>query len=155
MLHNSEIVISDTSCLILLNKIGELDLLKAVSKRVFVTPEIQQEYREKLPPWITIKTPKNKSYQDLLETVLDKGEASAICLAKEIPYSILIIDDLKGRELAQNLGLRLSGTFGIIIQAKKIGVIPSVKPVLKKIRGTNFRFTERLFEIVMEEAEED
>jgi len=52
---------------------------------------------------------------------LDKGEASAIALSLEMDNSILIIDDLKGRNVAERLNLRYSGTFGLILRAKQIG----------------------------------
>lgn len=72
-----KIVISDTSCLILLNKIGELDLLRKVYDSVSTTPEIAKEFLEQLPDWINIESVKDIKYQQFLETQIDKGEASA------------------------------------------------------------------------------
>ncbi len=85
---------------------------------------------------------------------LDKGEASAIALSLEMDNSIVIIDDLKGRKVAERLNLRYSGTFGLILRAKQIGVIQSVKPILIKIKKTNFRFSEKLFKLILEQAGE-
>ena len=85
---------------------------------------------------------------------LDKGEASAIALSFEMDNSIVIIDDLKGRNVAERLNLRYSGTFGLILKAKQIGIIQSVKPILTKIKGTNFRFSEKLFKLILEQAGE-
>jgi predicted nucleic acid-binding protein len=85
---------------------------------------------------------------------LDKGEASAIALSLELDNSIVIIDDLKGRNVAERLNLRYSGTFGLILKAKQIGIIQSVKPILTKIRETNFRFSEKLFKVILEQAGE-
>lgn len=78
---NSEIIISDTSCLILLDKIDELDLLNKISDKVFITNTIKNEYSKDLPAWITIKEPHDNHYQRILEMDLDKGEASAIALS--------------------------------------------------------------------------
>lgn len=103
MQHSSEIIISDTSCLILLGKIDELDLLRRLCEKVYITPTIQEEYGEDLPDWLEIKAPENKQYQNLLEMDLDAGEASAIALSLETDRSILIIDDLKGRKVAERL----------------------------------------------------
>jgi predicted nucleic acid-binding protein len=68
--------------------------------------------------------------------------------------SILMLDELKGRKVAEKLNLRYSGTFGLILRAKQIGLIESVKPILEKIKSTNFRFNDKLFEKVMEQAGE-
>lgn len=59
MQTNSKIIISDTSCLIVLSKIDELELLNLMSKEVYVTSAIQKEFEKKLPSWIHIKDPKD------------------------------------------------------------------------------------------------
>lgn len=154
MLPNSSIIISDTSCLIILNKVGELELLKKIGGKVYVTPIIQKEFGHILPEWILISNPSNTHYQQILEMDLDKGEASAIALSLEMVDNILIIDELKGRKIAKLLKLRFSGTFGLILKAKQLGLIESVKPILQKIKSTDFRFSESLFEMVLKEAGE-
>lgn len=73
-----------------------------------------------------------------------KGESSAIALALEIPDSTLILDDIKGRKIANHLGLTYTGTLGVIIKAKLNGIIPSIKPILGKIKQTNFRLSPNL-----------
>lgn len=70
---NSEIIISDTSCLILLDKVGRLDLLENIDYSVYVSPEIKHEFGKNLPDWIKVKSAKNKFYQELLELDLDVG----------------------------------------------------------------------------------
>lgn len=151
---NSEIIISDTSCLILLNNIAELDLLLNLGREVFVTPEISQEFGKILPDWIKIKSPSNTHYQKILEREIDKGEASAIILSLEMPGSVLLIDDLKGRKVANQMGLKYSGSFGLILRAKQEGLIQSVRPIIDRIRKTNFRFSERLLESILKQAGE-
>lgn len=153
MLLNSEIVISDTSCLILLSKIDELDLLR-ISDQVFITSTILKEFGKPLPNWIKILDPQDRHYQKILELDLDHGESSAIALSLEMDNAILIIDDLKGRKVAEQLNLRFSGTFGLILKAKKLGMIAQVGPILEKIKNTNFRFSEGLFNLVLKQAGE-
>lgn len=70
-------VISDTSTLILLSKINELSLLQKVYGELFTTPEIIEEFGEKLPKWVKVQSVKDKKYQFFLETQVDYGEASA------------------------------------------------------------------------------
>lgn len=151
---NSNIIISDTSCLILLIKINELDLLHRFSNRIIITSIIKDELNVDLPEWIEVIDPKDKHYQNILEMDLDKGEASAISLMLEIDDAILMIDDLKGRKIAEKLKLKYSGTFGFLIKAKEIGFIKEIRPIIEKIRRTNFRFSEQLLQGVLKQANE-
>ena len=112
-----KIVISDTSCLIILHKIGELDILRKVYASVTTTPEVAVEFGYELPDWIHIENVKDKKYQEFLETQIDWGEASAIALAKEMEDPLLLLDDLKARKLATKLNLKFTGTLGVIHKA--------------------------------------
>ena len=156
MPQNSNLtIIPDTSCLILLNKIKELELLDKIGEKIYVTPVIHREFGKKLPDWVLISTTNNPQYQQLMEMELDKGEASAIALSMDLKdNTILILDELKGRKIADRLHLRYSGTFGLILKAKQAGLIKSVRPILEKIRSTNFRFDEKLFQAIIDQAGE-
>ena len=77
-----KIVISDTSTLIVFQKIEELNLLHKVYGQLITTPEIAQKYGDSLPHWIKIESVKDKKYQKFVETLVDLGEASAIALAR-------------------------------------------------------------------------
>ena len=149
-----KIIISDTSCLIILNKIGELDLLRQLYNTVTITQDILLEYGEQLPDWIEVQQANDQYRQQLLEMQIDKGEASAIALALETADNIVILDDWKARKLAERLGISVTGTLGVIIKAKNNGLIPSIKPYLDKIRETNFRISEELEQIALKEANE-
>jgi predicted nucleic acid-binding protein len=154
MQKGSKLIISDTSCIILLLKIDELSLLKEVAGEVIITSIIKEELNIELPDWIKVKNPQNKKYLPLIEQEVDKGEASAIALMLEIDNALLLIDDLKGRKLAEKLHLEFSGTFGLILKAKQSGIISAIKPILIKIRLTNFRFSEKLFDDILKNANE-
>lgn len=151
---NSEVIISDTSCLILLHKIGEVELLRRFGPKIFITQLIKDEFGMPLPDWIEVKNPKDIHYQEILEMELDAGEASAIALSLDLENTVLIIDDLKGREVAHRLQLKYAGTFGLILRAKQEGIISSVVPILEKIRRTNFRFSEKLIDSIIKQAGE-
>lgn len=147
-------IISDTSCFIILSKIGELDLLRAVYGQVSTTTDIAEEFKETFPDWIKIETVADKYRQRILETQIDKGEASAIALALETPDSLLILDDDKARKVARNLGLNFTGTVGVIIKAKLDAVIPSIKPYLEKIKATDFRISTELESLALKMTHE-
>ena len=134
-------IISDTSCFIILTNIGELELLKKVYSFVVTTTDIANEYGETLPDWVGIETVKDKYRQQLLEMQIDKGESSAITLALEMTDCTIILDDYKARKIADKLGLKFTGTIGVIIRAKLNGIIPSIKPILEKVKKTDFRLS--------------
>lgn len=149
-----KVIISDTSCLIILTKIGEIDLLRKLYKTVTITREILLEYGEDLPDWFVVQQVKDQYRQLLLEMQIGKGEASAIALALETSDNIIILDDWKARKVAKRLGISVTGTIGVIIKAKNTGIIASVKPYLDKIIKTNFRISEELEQLALKEADE-
>ncbi|RLD84523.1 MAG: DUF3368 domain-containing protein [Bacteroidetes bacterium] len=140
------IVISDTICLILLHKIEEIELLKRIYKEIITTPEVAEEFSEPLPGWIKIESVKDKKYQELLETQVDLGEASAMALAKEIKDPLLLLDDLKARKLAKKLNLTFTGVLGVLNKAKQIGIINKIKPLIDKLLLTNFRISQNIID---------
>jgi predicted nucleic acid-binding protein len=149
-----KVIISYTSCLILLDNIDELDLLHKLYGAIVTTNEVKLEFGKELPIWIEIKEAEDKNYQSIIENTVDKGEASTIALAIENDDCLLIIDDLKGRKFAQQLGLHIIGTMGVIVDAKLSGIISSIKPLIHKIRNTNFRVTQEIEKIMLAKAGE-
>jgi len=139
-----KIIIADTSCLIVLQKIGHLHILKDVFKTVHVTSIVAQEFGFELPEWVMVSDAKNREFQIILNATVDLGEASSIALAFEQKDALIILDDLKARKLVANLNLLFSGTLGLIIMAKSLGKITSVKMITDKIKLTNFHITSEL-----------
>jgi predicted nucleic acid-binding protein len=147
-------VIADASVLIVLDKIEQLNLLKRIYQNIYTTPEIAEEYGNPLPDWIIIESVKDKKYQKVIEMQVDKGEASAIALAIEHGGSLLILDDLRARKLAKRLGLIFTGTLGVINKAKSIGVIDKIKPIIEKLKSTDFRISEKVVEALLRKNKE-
>ena len=147
-------IISDTSCFIILSNIGELDLLHKVYGQIITTIEIATEFGEQLPYWVSIHPVADKYRQQLLEMQIDKGESSAIALALETPDCTIILDDFKARKIANQLGLQITGTIGVIVRAKLKGIITSIKPILQKIKETDFRFSMEIELLALKEADE-
>jgi len=85
---------------------------------------------------------------------IDKGESSAIALALETSDSTVILDDYKARKIAEQIGLTYTGTIGVIIKAKLTGKIPSIKPLLQKIKQTDFRLSAEIELLALKEANE-
>lgn len=146
-------IVSDTSCLILFQKIERLDLLYKVFGRLMITPEVALEFSGSLPDWIEIH-PTNFQSKSALLSMLDNGEASAISLAIECKDSLLIIDEIRGRRVAQKLGLAITGVLGVLILCKKKGYIKSLKDVLYEISSTNFRISSTLIDSALKSVGE-
>jgi predicted nucleic acid-binding protein len=144
-----KVVISDTSTLILFHKINEFSLLQKVYGELITTPEIAEEFGEKLPDWIKIQSVSDKKYQYFLETQIDYGEASAIALATEYDDVLLLLDDLKARKLATQLNFKITGALGIIHKAKQMSIVDKVKPFIDKLLLTDFRVAENIIEEIL------
>ena len=148
------IIITDTSCFITLDKIGAFDVLRKAFKNIVTTPEIQQEFGSELPSWVEIRSVQDFTLQEAFKETVDAGEASAIALAMETSNAILIVDDLKGRKLASRMALNFMGTLGLLVKAKEYGVIPAVKPYLDRIQATDFRVSPTLVNLILEKTNE-
>jgi len=143
------LIVSDTSCLIVLSKTGQLGLLKDLFSQVIVTPEVVREFGEPLPNWISVQEVKSAAIQRLLETQLDIGEASAISLALEIPSHQVLIDERKGRRIASEMGLKVIGTVKVLLLAKERGLIDSLNDALQKLLDAGFRLSEQLVKDIL------
>ncbi len=155
MLQEYNVVIADTTCFILLDKIGKLDLLQQIFTNITTTSTITNEFGRPFPEWVNVMDVSNTNYQKILEIEVDAGEASAIALYFEFNNPLLILDDFKARKLAAKLHLKFTGTFGILLKAKEIGVINAIKPILQLIQKTNFRFSEAILNAILREANEE
>ena len=147
------VVITDTSCLILLKKLNALHLLNHLYSTIITTPEVANEFGETLPSWIEIK----RSDSVLTETFksnIDEGEASAIALALEIHADILITDDAKARKFAELHNLNVKGSAGVLLMAKQVGLISELKPFFDAIKNTNFRVAPSILESILRQAGE-
>jgi predicted nucleic acid-binding protein len=132
--------------LVILEKIGQLEILKKLYGEVTVTTIIAKEFKKQLPDWIRISDPADLTFFNKLSQIVDPGEASAIALSKETKNFILILDDLKARNLAKELNLRFTGTIGVLMLAKSKGIFDSLDQVLEDLQKTNFRLSKTLLE---------
>lgn len=149
-----DLIVCDTSCLILFDKINKLDLLRRCYNTIFVTPEVALEYGKQLPDWIISKKVTNQSHQLILEQILGAGESSAIALGFELPHSLIVIDDLKARKVAKSLNLQITGSLGVLVKAKQKRHIDRLAPVLYDIQQTDFRISEKILHRILSLVDE-
>ena len=86
--------------------------------------------------------------------MIDDGEAASIILAVEEDAGLIILDDKDARKIAEKLGLKIMGTAGILLLAKKKGIIEEIKPILEEMRTSGFYLSDSIIKIVLREAGE-
>ena len=150
----SQQAVTNSTCLIGLERIGRLDLLPQVFDTVFAPPTVVAEVRSPLT-WLTVQTVENSAFVAALKTQMDEGEAEAIALAVELDNVILILDDKKARRVAQQIGLKVIGTVGMLLRAKNQGVITEIKLLLTELVQVDFRITNAIIQEALRLSGED
>lgn len=152
-------IVSNSSPLIALAKIGMLDVLSGVVIPKAVFGEItkpEKEYVKELYEWGKDKIieVKNRKAVEYLELMIDGGEAETIVLAEELNADAVLIDDLKARKIATLRGLNIIGTIGVLLNAKERGFISEVKPLLEELIKKKIRISKELYNHALELAHE-
>jgi uncharacterized protein len=163
------IVVSDTSLITNLAAIDHLDLLQQLYTTIIIPLAVYNEMVavDKIVPgafeiqtfdWI--QTQIVADYQSVTDIQvkhndIDLGEAEAIILALELKADLLLIDERRGRKLAMDYGLKVTGLLGVLLQSKHNGLIPAVKPLLDQlIEIADFRVSNQLYATVLQTAKE-
>lgn len=126
-------VFSNTTPLIALASVGLLELLPRLFGKIHVTTEVIEECAVGGPilvpdlrqlDWIVSHhAPETRAPHILLE--LDKGEKSTLLAALSVQADLVLIDEKLGRNMAEYLGLKVAGTLGVLLKARKSGLIDS------------------------------
>jgi predicted nucleic acid-binding protein len=137
-----EPVVTDSTCLIGLERIERLDILPALFDPILIPPEVQREFGTPLP-WLIVETPADQALVAALKLLVDDGEAEAIALAHEQGRRI-ILDDRRARSVARSLGVTIIGTVGVLVRAKHRGIITSLKALMSDLEAHEFYIGEGL-----------
>jgi hypothetical protein len=151
-----DLVVSNTSSLIGLERIGQLHLLQQLFGVVVVPPAVVREIGA------TTTLPKGIEQRDLTQTVgprilsasLGVGESEAVSLALESHARVINLDDRPARRLAQVLHLPVIGTIGVLLAAKCQKLLPVLRPSLDALVQHDFRIGQQLYEQVLRDAGE-
>ena len=157
-------VVSNTTPIISLLKIGKLEILNTLYGEISIPQEVfneieagkTKEYYIDLSKieWINIEKIKDsKSLSYFLD--LDKGEAEAIVLATENDADLIILDETLGRFHAKHVGLKVTGTIGVLLKAKKSGIIQEIKPLIYELKEKNIWFSNNLIIEILKLADEN
>lgn len=149
----NENAVCDSSCLIALEKIGHLDLLSQSFSSIIIPPAVENEFSKKIN-WLIVKSVQNIAVVNSLKTQIGDGESETIALAMEMTDTFIVLDDKKARRIAKQLGLKVIGTVGLLLRAKKNGMINEIKPILDALQDVNFRIAETLYKKALRLAKE-
>ena len=160
-------VVSDASTLINLARIDKLDLLRQLYGELLIPEAVWGEVviegegqpgaeKVRTASWIRKSKVENQDIVRVLRQDLDAGEAETIALALEKKADLLLMDERLGRETAKYLGLQYIGLIGVLISAKRTGIIGSIKPCLAALRDiAGFRVSDALYTRVLRDEGED
>ena len=162
------VVLADASPLIALSVAGQLPLLKALFDKAKTTAivlaevapggenvlpaetEIRKAVRAK---WLTLLS---RDWDDPAFPYLDAGEESILRAASNLREPrLVLIDDLPARAAAKRLGFMVTGTAGILVRAKRQGLLSAVRPVLEKLHASGFRLSAELIKAILAKVGED
>jgi len=160
------IIVSDAAPVISLAKIDQVDLLGRLFDEVLLPQAVFDEVCRNAMfadeadairncSFMSVRTVSHlESVRNLLSLGLDSGESEAIVLADSLETPLLLIDERKGRQVAQKLGIPVVGTLGILLQAKRDGMIGRLKPLLDTLLEHNIRIGGVLYRDILEQAGE-
>ncbi|MEQ8383063.1 MAG: DUF3368 domain-containing protein [Coleofasciculus sp. A1-SPW-01] len=159
------IIVSDTTPISELAKVGYLDLLPQLFNQVIIPQGVFYELQKGEHPatqliknlsWLEVIEVNNKQLVEDLQksSKLDLGESEAIALAEEMEASQLLIDEKAARKVALARKLPLIGTMGILLLAKRRGLLDNVTEVLDLLRKQGTRISDRLYVQVLILAKE-
>jgi predicted nucleic acid-binding protein len=158
------IVVSDSSPLIALARVGHIHLLRSLFGEVLVPGAVWDEVVQADRPevtqivsaeWVKVVAVPDDSYLEVLRTEVDRGEAEAIALAADVRADTLLLDERSARQLAASMGLQVIGVVGVLKLAKQRGFIPEVRPVLDQlVTVLSFRLGKALYDQTLRDARE-
>jgi hypothetical protein len=152
------VVLSNSTPLIYLAKMGELNLLRSLFTEVIAADKVYEEVvvqgagkpgadEVQNADWIKRQSVSDRTAVQKLrdDDLLDAGESETLVLATEIKAALVLLDDRKARRVAAKMKVKKIGTIAIILMAYRKGLIKDLPAVLKKARQKAFRINERVF----------
>ena len=153
-------IICDTSPFQYLFQIGHLDLLPRLFGQVIVPRAVVDELAVGRKAGVTLPDPTTLKWTDIRRPVSEKalplitdlgpGESEVLMLGLELPDVVLVLDDRLARRIAESLKLPITGTLGVLIDAKRAGLIAEVRPLLNQLQRLRFRLAPHTRRAVLE-----
>ena len=145
------VVVADASPLIYLSRAGVLERLKVLFGEVVVPHTVWAEVVDQRPSAPGLGALTSARWLRVIDNEvpttdlgLDPGDTAAILLAEGLNAELLLIDERMGRRVAEARGLTVRGTLGVLVQARRTGALPTLRPVLEQLAGDGFRISPAL-----------
>lgn len=158
-------VIVNSTPLIVLCGIGQLDILRQLYHEIFIPTAVYREVTavedsacvqvKTAEKWIHVEQIQDDTDKRMYKAKLHDGEVEVMILAQERKADLVIIDDNAAKKTAKYLGLTVTGTLGVLMKAKQQGVIEKLAPLLFEMKQNGFYIDSALEAIVLEQAGED
>lgn len=154
-------IVSNSTPLINFAAIRRLDILEQLFTTIYIPEAVENELFEKgrhypsateleQATFIVTKEVKNVMLSDTLKLDLDDGEAEAITLALEQNAELLLLDEITGRMIAETHDIPFTGSIGCLVEAKRTGIITSIKPLLDAMQtDARFWINTRLYHAIL------
>jgi predicted nucleic acid-binding protein len=146
--------VCNSSCLIVLDAIGHLDLLRQLFGTITIPDAVAAEFGNPLPQWFTLETVQNRAAVKSLQLQLGPGESEAIALASELTAVRDVLDDKKARRIARQLDLPVTGTVALLIQARQRGLIANLRDAFDQLRAAGFFLADSLADAALRQVGE-
>lgn len=158
-------IVCNSGPLIALGGIDQLGLLRSLFGTVSIPAEVAAECQAGGISKVGLRAFQEASWlrivelettpDPLLTSLLDLGESRAIELALRDQPSVLLMDEARGRRVARDVyGLKVVGTGRILVEAKRAGAVPAVKPLIESIRENGYWLSERIVDEILKQAGE-
>ena len=158
-------VIVNSTPLIVLCNVGRLEILRTLYTEITIPEAVFAEVTKKEDSacqivknsldWIRVERILSPSDKKMYQAKLHDGEVEVMILAQEgVRADLVVLDDNAAKKTAKYLGLTVTGTLGILLKAKKVGMIPMIAPVLEEIKKNGFYISEAVEQMVLREAGE-
>lgn len=158
-------VVVNSTPLIVLCGIGKLEILRELYRELLIPVAVYQEVTAVKDSacmqimaqrnWIHVEKIQNETEKKMYRAKLHAGEVEVMILAQEQKADLVIIDDNAAKKTAKYLGLTVTGSLGVLLKAKQVGLIERVRPLLSEMKKNGFYVDSKLEEMVLKYAGEE
>ncbi len=157
------IIVSNSTVLIGLARINKLDLLKNLFSKVYIPDAVFNELTRVNKPgssdikkasYLIHQSPKDTKEVALLLGSLDRGEAEVLALSKELNADLVLVDEEKARKAGVIAGFEIMGLMGVLLMAKRHGLLKSIRPLIDELLKKKFRVADDIVTAILKSAEE-
>ena len=154
-------VTANTTPLIALADIGLLWILHSLYGDIYIPEAVKNEIKSEPAKsevssceWIKVRRVIIDSDKRIYSTRLHTGEIETIILSEEINSDLVILDDNAAKKTAKYLGMTVTGTLGVLLRAKREGLIEAVGPYTRKLISDGMYISDKVLRQVLENSGE-